>query len=226
MQVEGRIISRVLLVDDSPEIRCFYGMSLDDLEAKTEEVESLPDLQNFVSSVSMSDGVVCDLNLNTGFYSKVNGDVIVSTLYGRKSPAVLCSRDAESVSSVRRLRHAIPCLIEAKNLNPDTVNSAFELCLKEFKGEYSFSRKPFPTLIRFENLIFQTDHFIKTAVVIPGWDSGSLVEVDIAPEDGAIYKAVKDAFAHGEIFRCKATVNLQVEVLKDLYVTGWKISNG
>ncbi|WP_236203492.1 hypothetical protein [Pseudomonas protegens] len=224
LTVEGRKISRILLIDDNPDIRGLYGDSLEDLSVLKEEVSSLPDVDAFLAGISFGDGFVCDLNLNTGSYSPVNGDVIVSSLYDRKSPAVLCSRDAEAVSSVRRLRHAIPCILEARNLNPDTVSTAFEICIKEFEGEYSSARKPWPTLIRFENLVLTTNEYIRAAVVIPGWDSQSLVEVDIKQSDGLIYESVRRSFDSGDVFRCKAIVNLDVEALRDLYITGWKVS--
>lgn len=222
LTVEGREISRILLIDDNPDIRGLYGDSLEDLSVVTEEVSSLPNVDDFLASVSSGDGFVCDLNLNTGSYSPVNGDVIVASLYGRKSPAVLCSRDAEAVSSVRRLRHAIPCILDARNLNPDAVRLAFEICIKEFEGDFSVARKPWPTLIRFENLILTTNDYIRAAVVIPGWDTQSLVEVDIKKSDGKIYDSVLQSLNSGVVFRCKAIVNLNVEVLRDLYITGWK----
>jgi CheY-like chemotaxis protein len=224
LSVVGREIYKILLIDDNPDIRGLYGDNLEGLSVVTEEVVSLDDVEKFLSTVEFGDGFVCDLNLNTGSYSPVNGDVIVSSLYGKKSPAILCSRDAEAVSSVRRLRHTIPCIIEARDLNPDSVKTGFEICINEFNGNFSAERKPWTALIRFENLVLITSEYIRAAVVIPGWDAQSLVEVDIKNSDGVIYQRVRSCLEKGDVYRCKATVNLDVETLRDLYITGWKVS--
>ncbi|MFK3817033.1 hypothetical protein ACI2KG_10520 [Pseudomonas sp. NPDC089407] len=223
IKIHDREISRILLLDDDPDIRGLYEFSLEDMNVATEEVEVVKSVQALLSQINSADGFVCDLNLNSRKYSPVNGDVIVSALYGKKSPAVLCSRDVDNVSSVRRLRHSIPCVLDARDLNSDNVRSAFEVCIKEFAGQYSTSRKPWPTLIRFENIVLQTNDAVRVAVVIPGWDSQSLVEVDITKADGVIYKNVLQAFKSGDVFRCKAIVNLEVETSRDLYIKDWNL---
>jgi CheY-like chemotaxis protein len=224
IKIYDREISRILLVDDDPNIRSLYEFNLEDMNIDTEEIEVVSSVAELLSSINKADGFVCDLNLNSRKYSPVNGDVIVSALYQQNSPAVLCSRDVDNVSSVRRLRHSIPCVLDARELNSDNVRKAFEICIKEFSGEYSVFRKPWPTLIRFENIVLQTNDAVRVAIVIPGWDSQSLVEVDITKTDGTIYDDVMRAFAAGEVYRCKAVVNLEVETSRDLYIKDWNLN--
>lgn len=221
IKICDREISRILLLDDDPNIRGLYEFNLEGMNVVTEEVEVVNSVNALLSQINQFDGFVCDLNLNSRKYSPVNGDVIVSALYEKKSPAVLCSRDVDNVSSVRRLRHSIPCVLDARDLNSDNVRNAFEICIKEFSGQYSIFRKPWPTLIRFENIVLKTNDAVRVAVVIPGWDSQSLVEVDITKSDGDIYNKVLRAFNSGEVFRCKAIVNLEVETSRDLYIKDW-----
>lgn len=223
IKIHDREISRILLLDDDPDIRGLYEFSLEDMNVATQEIEVVKSVPALLSQINSADGFVCDLNLNSRKYSPVNGDVIVSALYGQKSPAVLCSRDVDNVSSVRRLRHSIPCVLDARDLNSDNVRSAFEVCIKEFAGQYSTFRKPWPTLIRFENIVLQTSDAVRVAVVIPGWDSQRLIEVDITRADGVIYSNVLQAFNSGEVYRCKAIVNLEVETSRDLYIKDWNL---
>lgn len=223
IKIYDREISRILLLDDDPNIRGLYEFNLEDMNIATEEVEVVNSVHGFLAGISPADGFVCDLNLNSRKYSPVNGDVIVSALYSQKSPAVLCSRDVDNVSSVRRLRHSIPCVLDARDLNSESVRNAFEVCIREFSGDYSVFRKPWPTLIRFENIVLQTNDAVRVAVVIPGWDSQRLVEVDITKGDGDIYFSVLRAFRAGEVFRCKAIVNLEVETSRDLYIKDWNL---
>lgn len=224
IKIHNREISRILLLDDDPNIRSLYEFNLEDMNVDTEEVEVVNSVPAFLAQINHADGFVCDLNLNSRKYSPVNGDVIVSALYRQNSPAVLCSRDVDNVSSVRRLRHSIPCVLDARELNSENVRNAFEVCIKEFAGEYSVFRKPWPTLIRFENIVLQTNDAVRVAVVIPGWDSQSLVEVDITKADGKIYNDVLQAFGAGEVYRCKAIVNLEVETSRDLYIKDWNLA--
>lgn len=223
IKIHDREISRILLLDDDPNIRGLYEFNLEDMNVATEEVEVVNSVRGFLAGISHADGFVCDLNLNSRKYSPVNGDVIVSALYSQQSPAVLCSRDVDNVSSVRRLRHSIPCVLDARDLNSESVRNAFEVCIREFSGDYSVFRKPWPTLIRFENIVLQTNDAVRVAVVIPGWDSQRLVEVDITKGDGDIYFSVLRAFRAGEVFRCKAIVNLEVETSRDLYIKDWNL---
>lgn len=221
MEIQGREISNIYLVDDDPEIREIYELTLEDLHINMQEINKVTSVQELLSKTTANDGFVCDFRLNTKRYSPIDGDIIVSSLYQKKVPAVLCSRDVDTVSSVRRLRHAIPCILNARELNSDTVKTAFEICIKEFSGNFSPLRRPWPTLIRFENIVSQATDSIRVAIVIPGWDSQTMLETDILSNDTAIFNAVQQAFASGTIFRCKALVNLDAESQTDVYIKDW-----
>ncbi|MNH47932.1 hypothetical protein D3C79_1114200 [compost metagenome] len=50
------------------------------------------------------------------------------------------------------------------------------------------------------------------------------MEVDITKADGKIYNDVLQAFGAGEVYRCKAIVNLEVETSRDLYIKDWNLA--
>jgi hypothetical protein len=221
VNIEGKDISRVFLIDDDPSVRDLYQFHLDDVHVETEKVVSISGMDQLLQASNDHDGFVCDFHLNNSRYSPINGDVIVSGLYQKKIPAVLCSRDVDTVSSVRRLRHSIPCIIEARDLNVDSIMQSFATCIREFSGNFSKERRPWPTLIRIENIVQRSPTFLRVAVVIPGWEPQSIVEVDILKAEVGLCADIIKAIDGGDVFRCKAQVNLDSESQRDVYVKDW-----
>lgn len=221
LNIEGRDISRVFLIDDEPSVREVYGYHLDDLRVRTEEVNHISGMEQLLNASNDHDGFVCDFHLNNSRYSPINGDVIVSSLYKKKIPAVLCSRDVDTISSVRRLRHSIPCIIEARNLNGESVMEAFATCIREFSGNFSTNRRPWPTLIRIENIVEETSAILRVAVVVPGWEPQSIIEFDISKSEVGFHSDIVKSIKGGDIYRCKAQVNLDAESQSDIYIKDW-----
>lgn len=223
LSIEGREISRVFLIDDDPDVREGYDGILYDLNVRKEEVTKIRNVAELIKFSDWHDGYVCDFQLTNTMYSPINGDVIVSSLYEKKIPAVLCSRNAEMVSSVRSLRHSIPCILDARDLNGDNVVAAFSTCIKEFSGTFSRQRKPWPALVRIENIVISGDGFARVAVVVPGWDPQTMIEIDVYPHQQEFYQLMVDTLNGGDIFRAMAKVNLDAEGLKDIYIKDWAL---
>lgn len=221
LNIEGRDISRVFLIDDDPSVRELYEYHLDDLRVDTEEIFHISGMDQLLNASNDHDGFVCDFHLNNSRYSPINGDVIVSSLYKKNIPAVLCSRDVDTISSVRRLRHSIPCIIEARNLNGESVMDAFATCIREFSGNFSSIRRPWPTLIRIENIVQESPAILRVAVVVPGWESQSIIEVDISKEEVGFCSEIVKSIKGGDVYRCKAQVNLDAESQTDIYIKDW-----
>lgn len=221
LNLYDREISRIFLVDDNPDIREGYEEAIEDLGVSTEEIISVGSLPDLYNKVGKSDGFICDFHLNSAKYSPVNGDVIVSGLYERKVPAVLCSKDANTAHSVRRFRHSIPRILTARDFTPESVVEAFSVCISEFSGNFSKDRRPWDTLIRFEELISDGGDVARALIAVPGWDYKTLLEIEIAREDIRFYGEIINSLRKGLIFRCKAKVNLDAKVPDDLYVKEW-----
>ncbi|WP_448195379.1 hypothetical protein [Pseudomonas aeruginosa] len=221
LNIHDRSVSRIFLVDDNPSIRESYDDAIYDLGVKTEEVKSVSNIIDLFNNVGTSDGFICDFHLTTSKYSTVNGDVIVSGLYQRGVPAVLCSRDAETAHSVRRFRHAIPRILTARDLNADSVVEAFSECIKEFAGNYSKDRRPWDTLVRFEELTQYEGDIARALITVPGWDPQQTLEIEIARPDMDFYDELISALSNKDPYRCRAKVNLDAKDLGDLYVKEW-----
>lgn len=221
VNIEGREISRVFLIDDDPSVRELYEYHLDGFRVNTEEVLHIAGMEQLLKASNDHDGFVCDFHLNNSRYSPINGDVIVSNLYKKNIPAVLCSRDVDTISSVRRLRHSIPCIIEARNLNGESVMDAFATCIREFSGNFSSIRRPWPTLIRIENVVQESSSNLRVAVVVPGWEAQSIIEVDISKAEVGFCADIVQSINSGDVYRCKAQVNLDAESQTDIYIKDW-----
>lgn len=221
LNVGDRDISNVYLVDDDPEIRSLYDLAISDLDISTKDVPSIASDQALVNSAGQSDGFICDFLLTRSRYSPVNGDVIVSNLYKKRVPAVLCSRNADAAVSVRRYRHLIPCILNDQTLNGDNLVKSFSLIVDEFNGVYVDKRKPWHALVRIESVVARHQNYTRVALVIPSWDLSHPVEIDISPEDIPFYSDVIRALDSGDLYRCKAQVNLEAEGTNDVYIKDW-----
>ena len=216
-----RNISRIFLVDDDPAIRGGYEDAIESLGVQTQDVELVSSLGSLLDMAGVNDGFVCDFHLNHSTYSPVNGDVIVSNLYERKIPAILCSRDAEAAHSVRGVRQSIPCILTARDFSPESVMRGFSECIKEFSGEFSKGRRPWEALIRFESLISVSGDGARVLLAIPGWDSDTIFEVDVFKRDIPFFDKLVGVLKAGDIFRCMSRVNLGADEMKDIYIKDW-----
>lgn len=221
LNIVDRSVSRILLIDDKANVRELYDDAVWDLGVKTEEIFSVPSLMEFLSGASANDGVICDFHLTSPKYSSVNGDVIVSSLYKKGVPAVLCSFDADTAHSVRRFRHAIPRILTPRELNSAAVVEAFTTCVKEFSGNYSVDRKPWPTLVRFEELLDHRSGLARVLITLPGWDPKMVIDIEISKDDIPFYDDIVTSLESEVGFRCKAKVNLDAKDVGGLYVKDW-----
>lgn len=221
LNVGDRDISSVYLVDDDPEIRSSYDLAISDLDIATKDVDSITNVQELVESASRADGFICDFLLTRFRYSPVNGDVIVSNLYKNRIPAVLCSRNADAAVSVRRHRHLIPCILDDQTLNGENLVKSFTTIVDEFNGIYIDKRKPWHALVRVEGIVARHQNYTRVALIIPSWDLNHPVEIDISPTDIPFYTDMVQALEAGDMYRCKAQVNLEAEGTNDVYIKDW-----
>lgn len=224
LNIQDRQIERVVLIDDNADVRKNYGYHVDDLNLQPFSIENpirtLDDLLN--NFTSDRDGAICDYHLNNSTYSVFNGDEIVKTLYLRKFPALLCSRDSDAPHSIRRLRQYIPNLVFSSDLSSEIIEKSFEISIAEFKGNFRSNRKPYQTLVRIENKDdFQKD-CMKVSVVIPGWDTKRMIEIIIKKEETPIFDDIKTSLEYGQDYRAFATVNLGTESPDEIYIHEWR----
>jgi len=184
--VGDKKIEKVEIVDDNPKAR--EAMAWHIVDAKLEAIKApgpLGRLPAFVSlSLKSADAAVCDHKLGLiGKYAEFDGAQAVAELYSRGFPAVLCTNFAKSdIDTIRLYRRKIPSLIRTDDVDPDGLVEGFVKCVKEIKGDFVPSRKPWRTLIRVEELLEDVKP-LTLNVVLPGWSSNERVRIplDIFP---------------------------------------------
>jgi len=217
-------IDRVKLIDDDPEVRALYKYSVEDLELFPEEISGpIGDAGTLIETFdSAADAAICDYNLKSKNYANTDGSVVVSKLYSRNVPAVLCTRWAGHVSDqIRYWRRRIPVVLSPNELNPETLLSAFEVCAKEFGGGFSDFRRPWRAMVRVESAEDAGGGHIRLNLVIPSWKSSVGLSYVVPPQPGAVLQDICRRAMVGEVVRSFGQVNLGVESDEDVYIDDW-----
>lgn len=104
----------------------------------------------------------------------------------------------------------IPVLLSPRQVNPDSIVSGIERCIKEYGGEYPVTRQPTRTLVRVDELVDDERYLY---VVLPGWDPVERIRLcfDDIPSD------VLDLIRKGTT-RLHTEANIGAERPGDLYL--------
>jgi hypothetical protein len=219
LNLGGNTITRVDIVDDKPDARKVMAMSVDEASLiPVLESNQLPPLSQFVTAaIGKTDAAICDYKLSLGKYAQFNGAEAVAMFYDRKWPALLCTTYGKSdIDAMRVYRRKIPVLIRTDDLNPDTIAIGLECCIREFKSEFSPSRRPWRTLVRIEDVDEQMvpPMFF---VVLPGWSSSDKVRLPLDIVPTSLREKIKPGV------RFHAQVNKGTENQDDLYFVNFEI---
>lgn len=217
--IQGFQIERVGIVDDEPEGRKTHKLAIDDMDAESIlENGPLAALDDYVPDLkSRVSAALCDYHLKTrGDYASYDGDELAARLYQQNIPAVLCTKYSDwEVTQMRCYRRFIPWVMSYDEAaNPDNLVHAFEICINEFKDNFSVTRRPWRTLVRFEEFDEDGEYCY---VVVPGWDAQKRIRLLNSDCPDSILKQAKK----GQI-RCHAKVNIGAETDENLYFTEWE----
>jgi hypothetical protein len=187
LELAGRKIETVKIVDDDPYVREALAWTLEDTHLTPVKADTpLPELVEFITrSMKEVDAIICDHKLTKGKYASFNGAVAVANFYTQGFPALLCTAygKAEMVN-IRLYRHNIPALIEAASVTPESILNGLELCINEFRGKFTVARKSWKTQVRVEEVI--RDSVPKAFdVVLRGWNSKEIIRLplDLLPAE-------------------------------------------
>lgn len=223
ISVNGTLIKRVGVVDDNPDNR-------DTLSDELKYAQLDPTLfpgpffttNELVAAVMTgNDAVICDHHL-TRNYAPFYGAEAVSDWYLQRFPPILVTKwsKADIDFQIRRYRRNIPVLLTPEETeNPDLIAKGFELCVNEFHGRYSASRKPRQTLLQIQ----EVDHTAKIPiayVIVLNWDSDEVIQIptDIIPSDLHQYlRPTEYLYAH---------VNAGAETQEELYFERFEYRGG
>lgn len=217
LQIAGRTVERIAIVDDDKAVRQAYELSIEDLELQAiNESGPLGDLDTFARAArDRADGAVCDFKLRIKNYSTFDGAELVARWYELGFPAVLCTKwDRASVDEMRRFRSRIPVLIRPSDLDADHIIAGLEVCIREMEGSVRASRRSWRTLVRVEEVTEERYSYVY--VVVPAWNPSEVIRLPLSDVPEPIHPAVRpDA-------RLYAQVNVGAETYEDLFFREWE----
>ena len=219
--IAKRSIKKISIIDDQAPAREGYELAVEDLGLESvSEVGPLDEeLPACVEAVSKrADAAICDHHLKVKAYSSFNGAELAAEFYKVKFPAVLCTKwHTADIDEMRQFRRFIPALVEPAKLDPTSIQSGIESCIREFDGDFRAVRRPWRTLIRVED-IRKTDQGSEFVyVVVPGWNSNEVVKLPsmlIPPE-------VMKQLGAGSLLHAK--VNLGATGNEELFFEDWEL---
>ncbi len=216
LQVAGKTIKRITIVDDDPGARESYEYILEDLHVQSvKETGPLDDMGKFLKRMmKQSNALLCDYHLKKKPYAVFDGDELVEQCYKARFPAILCTSYTDyDLTLMRSRRRFVPTLLKPNNLDPGAIVNAFERCIKEFKGEFLPSRKPWRTLVRVEEVEFDEKYFY---AVVPGWNPRKKIRLyfDDLPQE------MQHLIRPGKRFHAQVNVGAKSE--EELYFDAWE----
>lgn len=226
IRIQNKLIEKVRLIDDDVGVRQSYKFQVEELNIDAAEVTGpIADIPSLLQSFdTKNNAVICDFNLKVKNYSLINGDEIVSGLYQKNVPVVLCTRADHLPEAIKRRRRHIPVILSPSNLSPENLYQAFEVCIEEFNGDFKAVRKPWRTFLRIEGgELLGNDDLLQVNLVIPEWDPSTLLSFEWYIGQNEALRKVRDGIAHGDIVRIYATVNVGAGGPDDLYVEEWSV---
>lgn len=220
--IADRSIQKISIIDDQAAVRESYELAIEDLGLDSvSELGPLEDeLPNCVQAVSRrADAAICDYNLRVkGGYSKFNGAELAAGFYKASFPAVLCTKwHAAVIDEMRQYRRYIPSLIDPAGLDPASIMTGIESCLREFRGEYRAVRRPWRALIRIEDIRRVDGGGEFVFVVVPAWSSNSVVKLPTTVIPPEIFGRLKAGS------RLHAKVNLGAVGNEELFFEEWEL---
>jgi len=217
LQVAGKTIKRITIVDDDPGARESYEYIWEDLNVlPVQETGPLNDIGKFLKRMmKQSNALLCDYHLKKRSpYATFDGDELMERCYSANFPAILCTSYTDyDITLLRSRRRFVPILLKPENLNRDTIINGFARSIKEFKGEFLPSRKPWRTLVRVEEVELAEKYFY---AVVSGWNPRKKIRlyVDDLPRE------MQSLVTPGKRFHAQVNVGAKSE--EELYFHAWE----
>lgn len=217
-EIADTSIRRVRIVDDEQSVRDAYEYLVEELELEPIAVEGpLPALDDFIDeTIHGADAAICDYKLRIRQYATFDGAETVARLYGKKFPAILCTRwELASLDEIRPYRRFIPVMLRPDELDPASLVQGFQRCIDEFKGTFQSNRRPWRTLVRIEEIDMDRQCLY---LVVPGWNRNEVIRLRTSDLPKEIFERI------GDQKRFHAQINIGAEGSEELYFERWEAS--
>jgi hypothetical protein len=218
--IAKRSIKKISIIDDQAPVRESYEYSVQDLGLESvSETGPLQGLPLCVEAVRRrADAAICDYNLKVKAYSSFNGAELAAEFYKVKFPAVVCTKwHTAVVDEIRQFRRFIPSLIDPAKLDPTSIKSGIESCIREFDGDFRAVRRPWRTLIRVEDVRETDQGSAFVYVVVPAWNSNEVVKLPAMLIPPEVFQKL------GAGSRLHAKVNLGAVGNEELFFEEWEL---
>lgn len=213
MRIEGRTITRAVIVDDDPEARGSYEYVLEDLELETQPFEGpVNSVAAFIKIIKPTDVLLCDYHLKKRSYAVCDGDELIAACYKERIPGVLCTTFPDAAPRRDCLRY-IPGVIKSGSLEPEDLVSSWKRCLRELDGSFEPSRRPWRTLVRVAEVDEERDYVY---VIVPPWSVRDKIRID----GESLPSTIRDLVEPDRRFH--AMVNTGASSHEDLFFEDWE----
>ena len=187
LELSGRQIKTVAIVDDDPDSRSSLAMCVDASPFSPIQVQGpLAELEDAYGLIqSEAQGCICDHQLQTkGPYAHFCGAELAAWNNRNALPSILCTQyygSDDQMPVIRAYLKDLPVVCRPDQLEePDDIVEAFQACASELNGSLSPARRSWRTQVVVEKL----DRMDRTvSVSLPAWqvDDSIRVRIDDVP---------------------------------------------
>ncbi len=198
LELGGRRIETVAIVDDDPKSRDSLAMCVDDSPIKPfplgGPLGSIEAVYRLIQSEAQ--GCICDHQLQTrGPYARFSGAELAAWNNRHGLPSVLCTRFIESDTQMPLIRgylKDLPVLRRPEQLEePEHILEALEVCVAELSGSLTPERRSWRTQV----VVEQLDAMDRTlSVSLPAWQVDDPVRVRIDDVPAGLRDRLKIGF--------------------------------
>jgi hypothetical protein len=221
IELRGRVIDKVAIIDDEPEVRRGYGYTVQnaDLTPCPQEGPLGTSVEDFLQRFTLAktaDAGLCDFQLSGKTYATFSGAELVARLYREGFPTLLCTRyEKIQIPNIAPYRRWIPSLLKPSELDEESLIKGIDDCLFELEGNFRVTRRPWRTQVHF--ISREDDHSDMFFAEIPAWEGNEIIKVRLRDLPEPMRSLVTPDF------RCYAQVNLGADAFEDLYWCNWEM---
>lgn len=195
LEVNGRRIETVAIVDDNTQSRASLVMCVDDSPLEPRPIKGpLREIEEAYRLIaSEAQGCICDHQLQTqGHYASFSGAELAAWNNRHDLPSILCTRffgsDAQ-MPLIRGFLKYVPVLCRPEELEePEDIVEALQACASELSGSFSPERRPWRTQV----VVEQLDRKDRTvSVSLPSWQVNEPVRVRIDDITASLHAMLK-----------------------------------
>ena len=216
-----RKINKIHVIDDDTDSRESYGLTVEEMEVETVlQNDRVDNIDTFLLTIGNQDAVVSDHHLKkSSSYFPVNGANFIYRCYEKHVPSVLVTKyEMASYHEIRPFKRNIPVVLTPEQFNPDTLIKALELCVSEFKGNLSQTRKTWKTLVRFDDVLRdEANNKTVAMAILPSWNRNLVINLKMIELPDEIQKIAEPDL------RLYAYVNIDAEDPYELYFQNWEL---